>query len=168
LGGNCRIFYFAWLTIEKGKSFFSAGPVLGTKLKMTRYAEGDKRTGQYALNGVHFVYQFNPNPKARIVDFFFQYQFVFLRYKDGGIDNYTYINNEPYQSHRTDIESFLGMGYKIKFLQNVYLTHSFGAGFIHERTLVNYTNIHDSEDTFLFVNGMVSVGLGYTFNNFKK
>jgi|GEM_PF-5493250 len=167
--------YFAHFTIEKKKHFLAVGPIVGLKLKMDGQYSEDFIAKQYRLNGLHIVYQINPNPKGKRFDFYFQNEFIFLYYIDKGIGYvqvyYPAIHlvdaiPQSYKSHLACIEDYIGYGFKVKFLKNFYFNQSIGIGILHSAEAINYEdatyNIR-SNDTNPGV--ILKMGLGYTFKN---
>ncbi|PCJ23286.1 MAG: hypothetical protein COA97_12005 [Flavobacteriales bacterium] len=163
--------YYIYATAKISKSFFALGPVLGPKLKISRYNYSYSTNEQYKLNGFHFVYQINPNPVGKVFNFYFQYQFVYLYYRDEGVEYIGgYYNNgvstlEPYKSHRIDIESFIGYGFNLKFSKNFYLSQSVGIGLTYESTSVDMENpdLIDDNDGYFGPSLMLNASLGYKF-----
>lgn len=162
--------YFAYGTLDKGKSFFALGPVLGPKLYFNDGAPHYPQSGEYRLNGFHCVYQINPNPERKRFDFYFQYQFIFLYYQTEG-NNYDFVNGAivtyPYNAYLSAVENFIGYGFKVKFLKSFFLTQSISIGLNREHTLIDHDNpnFHDYDYGYSWQpDFMINAGLGFNFN----
>jgi len=169
--------YSADMTVEKGKSFFAAGLIIGPRIRICPYITigGYEETspGQNRINGFHTLYQFNPNPKGKRFDFFFQYEFIYLLYQDQG----NYFNYYPayvigttlypsqlklvnYQSNYLYLENYIGYGFKVKFLKHFSLTQCFGIGHLYYLSKFNNDILYGPTHSF---SGNVKVTLNYYF-----
>ena len=170
--------YSAHLTVEKGKSFFAVGPIIGQKPILDNSANlSNPRFGQYQLTGFHFVYQINPNPKGKRFNFYFQNEFMFHYTTDKGVNQFYYTQNfynpipviKSYKSHQTLIEDFISTGFKVRILKNFYINQSIGIGLFYSSTVVDFgennynKNWHDIEPDII-----LKMGVGYTFSNKLK
>ena len=165
--GPNRHIYF---TAEKRKSLITIGPVWGPQLQIRPTNINPKGNRVWQLNGIHLAYQFHPKPKAKTFEFFFQYQFIFLQYIDRDTDEYIRINNNQGEKYKSTLRSFgniFGIGYKIKFLKNFYLTQTAGIGIIYESMKVDYETYSDYNTYSYYPDVMTNIALGCTFN-FKK
>src|ERR1035437_875880 len=169
--------YFGHFTIEKGKSFLAIGPVIGLKLKPTNGYDYNPVDGQYQLNGLHIVYQLNPNPKGKRFDFYFLNEFMFLYYTDKGVLPFYYLNSyynyipvyKSYKFHQTDLEDYIGYGFKVKFLKNFYVNQNIGIGIIYTSSVIDYGDVDYNRSNHSFEPSIIlKLGLGYTFNNKLK
>jgi hypothetical protein len=172
--GNVNgINYYAHFTIEKGKHFFAIGPLIGRQLQVQTWWDEARAQGKMHLNGVHCVYQINPNSKGKIFDFYFQNEFIFHYNFSNGVIKYDYDDygnylttpiSRPYTFHQTDFEDFIGYGIKIKFLNNFYMNQSLGIGISSSYLTSDFGNsrynrkLKDTQTDFLF-----KFGLGYIF-----
>ncbi len=132
--------FFVYLTLEKGKSFYALGPVIGPKLKIRTdnyYGTPTVTTGKYAINGFHALYQINPNPIAKVFNLFFQYEFDFLYYQDEGQDFYDPQINGAYKAYELWLENYVGYGFKLNFSRILSLTQSVGIGYIYHKSEIN-------------------------------
>lgn len=141
---NDAIIYYANISVEKGKNFAAFGPIFGKPLKMNfdyPYTVSDKLI---SLNGLYFIYQRNPNPKAKRFDFYFQYVFNWFYYTDKGIDDYIILNSKFYQtnlsysSQKSALGSTIGYGFKYKMLDNLFLFQDFGMGAGYTSLFINH------------------------------
>lgn len=132
--------YFMYLTLEKGKSFYAVGPVIGLKLLIrtdSYYGEPTITTGKYAINGFHALYQINPNPAAKVFNLFFQYEFDFLYYQDEGQDFNDPQINGSYKAYELWLENYIGYGFRLNFSRTISLTQSIGIGYIYHKSAIN-------------------------------
>ncbi len=168
--------YQAHFTIEKGKSFFALGPIVGRTNKMDLFYDRYHNIGQYALNGFHTVYQINPNPKGKRFNFYFQNDFIFLYYTDKGTtenvyqyNSYYYPLTKSYKSRQTQIEDFIGYGFKVKFLKNFYMNQSIGVGLVYNSTIIDYGDVNfNRRSKWIEPGAILKLGLGYTFVQNKQ
>lgn len=169
--------YTSQFTIEKGKNFFSIGPVIGNKMKLERYGN-NVFPNQYHLTGFDIVYQFTPKQKRKVVRFYFQNEFIFLDHVNEGIDQLYILNpadnkysfvDKPFKSHQTDIAGFIGFGLKVKFLKNFYFNQSFGIGITHYSLVADYEDVvYSINESYTESAFLLKVGFGYTFANKLK
>ena len=143
---------------------------------MDYFYERGRTTGQHSLNGLHLVYQINPNSKGKIFDFYFQYEFIFLYYTDKGTTENMYkysSQNFPltlsYKSHQTEIENTIGYGFKFKFLKNFYLNQNIGIGIGYNAINIDYGDyrFNKSRHYYELIPGF-NIGIGYKFDNTLK
>lgn len=164
--------YTSQFTIEKGKSFFAIGPVIGNKLKLERNGN-NVFSNQYHLTGFDIVYQYTPKQKRKVVRFYFQSEFIFLDHVNEGIDqlyirnpidNKYYFVDKPFKSHQTDVAGFIGCGLKVKFLKNFYFNQSFGIGITYYSKVADYEDVaYSINESYTESGFLLKVGLGYTF-----
>ncbi|MFA6261745.1 MAG: hypothetical protein WC760_09765 [Bacteroidia bacterium] len=132
---------FAYVTVEKGKSLFAIGPVLGQKMEIVRWGLRRPFANKgYTINGFHVMYQISPNPEGKRFDLFFHYEFDFLYFQDMGYDYTDHAINGAYNSHISSIENYVGYGLKIKISKNLYLNHSIGIGYLYANSWINEIN----------------------------
>ncbi len=170
------VVYYAHFTYEKRKSFFAFGPVIGQKLRISWENDSYPVSGQYRLNGFHFVYQLNPFSKKKRLGFYFQNEFLFHYYTDKGVDKvYETIQHQwipaikSYKSHQTDISDYIGFGFKEKFLKNFYLNQSLGIGIGGSSRVADFGDInYNRNNQYYWAGLMLKIGLGYTFDKANK
>lgn len=160
--------YSANFTIEKGKNFLAAGPIIGMKLKLINDYE-DNVSGQYGLTGFHIVYQRKVKLKEKRFNFYFQNEFMYHYYTDEGIYYAIWSSSnietpKAYKSHATDVEDYIGYGCKIIFLKNFYFDQSFGLGIKYFSEVIDYGDaIFNKNFTENYPSATIKMGLGYTF-----
>lgn len=161
-GGSGGLNFYAYFTLEKGKSLFAVGPVIGPEFKIALFG-GSPVHGTYGLNGFHTIYQINPNNKAKRFDFFFQYDFFYLYHTYKGIETYPY-NKGAYNSYQINIENYIGYGFKVKFFKNFYLNQSIGTGAIYTSYTLDYENFQGQTNRAFEPSLIIKIGLGYKFD----
>lgn len=172
--GNVNgINYYAHFTIERGKHFFAIGPLIGRQLEVLTWWGEVRALGKNRLNGVHCVYQINPNSKGKRFDFYFQNEFIFhYHFSNGEIKYYfdesgNYLTvplSRPYKFHQTDIEDFISYGFKVKFLNNFYINQSIGIGISSSYSTFDFGNSRYNKklkDTQADI--LLKIGIGYIF-----
>ncbi len=160
-------------TMEKGQSYFSAGPLFSQKKKVVGRSDGDDIPfyyNNYGLTGFNAVYQISPIPKSRVFQSYFQNELLFHYFMDNGTtgnpnDGGDYLTTAiPYKSHQMVIEDFFGWGFKVKFLKNFYLNQSISLGLAYYSTVQNYNDInYNSTGHNFFPAFLAEIGLGYKF-----
>jgi hypothetical protein len=173
-----RLDYEPYLTIEKGKNFFEAGPVIGNNRKIERYWSDSYESvpeKKSSLNGFHFVYQINPNQKAKVFDFFFRVQLAFLNFKSNGIalagssnypNGYLY-SDQPFKANQRIISGLFGYGFNIKFLRNFYLSQSVNFGISQNFIHVDYGGGVNNDSKKITPEMMFTLGVGCVFEKKK-
>lgn len=163
--------YYAHFTIEKGRNFVAAGPVIGLKLKMESYLSEVSK--QYGLTGFYVVYQRYTKPRGKRFDFYFQNEFMFHHYTDKG--NYIAGPNPnlpivwTYKLEQKDIEDHIGYGVKIKILKNFYLDQSFGLGIKYTTTFIDYGDpAFNKAEKGTLPSATIKMAFGYTFGGKLK
>jgi hypothetical protein len=160
-------------TMEKGHSHFEVGPVFGPK-KDLRYVHSDYYyRGNVSLTGLNAVYQISLNPKRKIFQSYFQNEFFFHYYIDNNTTQEVYTNQGhqfllapiSYKSHQTIIGDYIGLGFKVKFLNNFYVNQSIGMGMEYYSKVLDYEDINYSRSDHSFQPGVIlKLGLGYKFD----
>jgi hypothetical protein len=158
--------YYGPFTIDKGKSSFTIGPIIGPKWKLNSdYIYALPTSSQIGIYGFCLDYQLFPQKKCKIFDYFVQDQLVFHYYKDKSIDNE--YPNDSYQSYLLNIVDYIGGGYKINFLKRFYFIQSVGVGFIYHHLSINFSKLSDHNNEGCYMDLITNIGLGYKFD-FKK
>ena len=168
--------YFAHCTYEKGKSFFSLGPIIGLKLKLGSQYDNYPISGRYGLSGFHAVYQLSPKQKGKSFSAYLQYEFIFQYYSYKGEAIVQPTTNpwipeiKSYKSNFTNIEHCIGFGCKEKFLKNFYANQSIGFGFRSDSKVIDYGDINYNRNLqYGWAPGvMLKIGVGYIFKKKSK
>lgn len=116
------------------------------------YVDGKSGT---KLSGLQGYYQFYPNPEQKVIDFYFQNDFIYQSYKGTGSN---------WESTYSSVEHYLGYEFNIKFLQHFYFNNNVGIGMYFSRAKTIYTDTQHGEDyRYNKLSGIFKVGLGYQF-----
>jgi hypothetical protein len=172
LSENDAFDYYANISIEKRKSFFALGPVIGEPIWVGYNSHISLSDKELSLNGLNFVYQRNPNPKGKRIDFYFQYIFGYFYNSDKGqfwyyppIYGSNKQNNNNYDSHKSILACTIGYGFKWKIFSNFYLFQDFGMGAGYTRLSINYDDAKaDINRKYFDARVGLNIGLEYKFD----
>ncbi|MCB9195004.1 MAG: hypothetical protein H6598_02155 [Flavobacteriales bacterium] len=148
-------------TLEKGKSIFAIGPILGRKIYDNPGIA--PRTIKHTLmtHGVHFSYTIFPNPRNTTFNLYFQYELAYFYY-DIDIDTthefgysilYKYINQY--------LENTVGFGYRINFLKRFYFNQGVSVGGVLIREKSYYTQYNSEPNKYILPTLMARLGIGF-------
>lgn len=153
-GRNYDPNFSATYCLENKKNHFSLGPLFAL------------RNGQTELHlvGVKFGYAFYPGDRQKVVDFYFDYDFLLQRLI---VVEGFYINNwlTPKENVLTFFENYIGYGFKIKTFHHLYVTQGAGFGyvFVHSKYPNGEDKYSGSQHDDIAA-GIIKIGLEYYFN----
>lgn len=160
--------YYSNFSVERKKHCFAFGPIIGLNLRLVKDYDIYPITGNYKINGLHLIYQKNPNTKGKVFDFYFQNECIARYYTNNGATDW-YISSPPpytpYKGRLIEFADYIGYGFKMKFLKNFYINQSIGVGITYRKTVIEYAvdgyDINKKETQPSFI---IKMGLGYNFN----
>jgi len=160
--------FFVGVSVEKKRNFLAVAPIVGGKLIDLYYNgfyyRGPRSLNGINLNGINTIYQFSPHYQNKIINVFFQYQFVYRFYKaQGNTHLFSSSISEPIKGYYSLVENDLSVGLKIKFLKQFYFTSCVGVGYAVQRILNDYKHFTDRVDELKGFTVSANVCLGYKF-----
>ena len=137
---------------EHGKRKF----ILGTTFGKFNYFGAVFNSPDFRINGLQFVYEFDPYEKGRRFEFYFFYRFGFTHFKDKIYAAGS--GSESTNQHAFSYLNSVGSGFRWNWSKRWYLNNSFGIGpqFVH-----SFAKFNSAPDEKYFRFG---VGFNYLLN----
>jgi hypothetical protein len=108
------------ITLTRGKHVFFAGPAL--------YYLNDENPRP--LTGANLGYQFFPNGRQNRFNLFLEYDFTYMEGTTREKPSYNWYSASSYKIHIVDISNYLGFGFRLNIIKNLYLNAGAGVGIL--------------------------------------
>ncbi|HLG33591.1 MAG TPA: hypothetical protein VI757_01815 [Bacteroidia bacterium] len=140
--------------LENNKNHFMLAPLLLSNDNLSRYK----------LTGIRINYAFYPGTRQKVLDFYFNYDFLLQSI----VSNVYFFNsntNDLKENVLTTFENYIGYGFKIKILHHLYITHGIGIGWVIVHSKYSKeTNYFVGEDESDRASGIIKIGFEYYFH----